>query len=162
MAKYLAGAIALVLLLGGGAYLWMYGHIGDTGNPHSLLVRHQGETIRMSPISYCWTTGPVGVCTDGVLEFPSETDALLNTESAPLHFDFQHPWALSALVEWIDEACSYELTRTFPNRGAQLDVLGPPGDYLVTVSGNSPRGDASWALRIRNEVDLPLPRGVTC
>jgi len=162
VAKYLAGAIALVLLLGGGAYLWIYGYIGDTGGPHSLLIRHQGETIRMRPISYCWTAGTVGVCADGGLQFPSEADALLNTRSAPLHFDFQHPWALNASVEWIDESCSYELTHTFPNRGAQLEVLGPPGDYLVTVHGNSPRGDASWVLRIHNEVDLSLPSGVTC
>ena len=83
MAKYLAGAITLVLLIGGGAYLWMYGYIGDTGGPQSLLVQHQGETIQMTPLSYCWATGTLGVCADGVLEFPSEADALLNTESAP-------------------------------------------------------------------------------
>lgn len=56
----------------------------------------------------------------------------------------------------------HELIRTFPNRGDQLEVLGPPGDYLVAVFGNSQGGDTSWVLRIHNEVELPLPRGVTC
>jgi hypothetical protein len=45
---------------------------------------------------------------------------------------------------------------------AFVDTLGPPGEYVLSVSAANANGDAYWVLRIDNQADLPTPEGVSC
>ena len=158
--KYVAAAaVALACVaLAVGFYLFRYDYLGGD-QPLNMQVRQGDETLTVRPFTYCWSSGNQGLCVDGGPSF--EEGLLLNTENDPLYFDFHHPWTFTVVVENVVLGCEYPL-KSFPNGGGRLTSLGPPGEYRVLVSGLSPRGDASWGLRISNDLDLPIPVGAIC
>lgn len=119
-------------------------------------MKHQAGIERIEPISFCWGNLGSSMCSDGLAGDPNQLEPLVNSPEHPLRFDFQHPWDLRATIAPFDGDCWYE-TDIFPNGGESLRTLGPQGDYWIMIQGSTLKGDASWGLRIQNEIELPVP-----
>ena len=129
--------------------------------PPKSTLSYGSRTVNGVPGTYCWETrsagGSVDTCLDGSISVPRGSRTLVVPEGAELVFDFggkRGPGSVSAtayplrLVKRGDvlEGETFKILR----QGSRVVIPAglAPGEYVVDVFIQAPRGDASYYYRV--------------
>ena len=184
MAKYAFAYLAVMLMAGviGLAYLSSNNQMvfvdrgfegGDVVGPPpdaapepavpdlGLFVADANGSTSLGPVSYCYSTGNMSECADGIVE-PATAPLFVSTAAQPIELVFPLDWEVSIEITPEDGSCQPHVSALGMTTAATLDELGPVGTYQLMVFSSGPQGDASWFFRVDNQSELPLPDGVSC
>jgi hypothetical protein len=123
-------------------------------HPPDLIVTDSEGQVALAPYSFCWEEGNQGVCAEGTAPESGTEPAFTSTEEQPVNLDFQMSWDLTISVDPEVGCDPFEIT---PGEmfSLDMDALGPSGDYVISIFARNDRGDASWMIRVHNEIEGP-------
>ena len=124
---------------------------GFIGGPPDLIVNHAEGSTLLSPMSFCWTQGRAGVCSESSA-FPGGEPVFVATDDLPVTLDFQMFWDIELLATPVDSNCPPHALSLADTWDLQVELEGA-GEYLVSVQTINSQGDAGWLFRVDNQVN---------